>query len=1547
MSSDAGVGDEKSHSSDFDSRELDDSKYGGWKARTMEALDKKKVGVHVDGTTPRPAAWSGAADDLSALALNQKAINEWITNDRQARAIISSRLPFDHLHLVDAATTSKELWDAITLKYEQKRSTAAVASTIQELFTKRWDGGSLEQHISWFRSTNQLLARYEPGIQLPKTTGAAVQEHVLAVALCCSISNTAEWAAVKANIHATSLFRFEDVAARLMGECHRQQMEAKDAARRAAPPSAPTANYSHGHSGVDDRNNERPLCPHCGKRGHKADKCWTEYPELAPAFVQQRGNKRADKADKKANKRTDKKHGKKDNRAAPARHESSSDEESGSEWAGSRHCAVLAEEDGDDDATYERASSAATVTVATPAPASAAAPATMRASDVNGEMVSIHSAGIKGRSLASDWFVDSAASLHYCNQREMFDTFEPTAGKGRSVILGDGRRIPVAGCGTIKMTVSVFGRLKGGILSNVQYTPDMAVNLLSVPVLTEAGLETRFLGRDCTIRRGRKVIARACKVANRLFQLTMIKRVKPAARSGESQAGSAHVAQADLAQLWHQRLGHPNFAALKKLFAEQQVRDEPGVNCEEIARALSNPAHVGKCEACAIAKSASKPFPPSGTTRARRPLELIHMDLCTLPTRSKAGFKHFLTIQDDNSCELWAFLLRTKDEALPSYRAWVAAAEAKHSAAGHKVLAVRSDNGGEFISGAFDALLAERGTLRERSTPYTPQQNGVAERVNRTLLNSVRAMLHDSRLDASFWDEALGTAVYVHNRVPTRALGGITPHRAWTGKKPRIGHIRAFGCLCFAHVPKVERMKLAPRARKCVLVGYEHDMRAYRLWDVEAKAIIVSRDVDFWEGVSWDVETAGRGGAAPAAAGTTLTGSSSSSTRQNPRRAVRGSTDSTESDTSASETGSTDSTESDTSASETDSDDGDVEPDPRPGPADPEEKEEAAALEPASPEPVAEPDDEAKQSEDDEKQPAEAAPQPRRRGRIAKGDPRFLKHDLAVLRDRNAPAVNDNAPSLVPPRALATCDDVQAGPKSYREAMRGSSAQLWRGPCVDEIGKLKKMQTWRLVPRRAGMNVVGNTWRLKSKYNAQGELVSRKARLCAKGFTQRPGVDYTETYSPVVRYPSLRGLLALAAQHDWDVHHMDVKSAFLNGRLKETVYMAQPEGFVEKGKEDWVCLLEKGLYGLKQSGRVWNQVADRFLRKLGFKPLEADRCVYVWRDGARMAIVSLYVDDMFLFTPRNSELMQRLKTRLQKKFEMTDLGEVSEALGVEITRDRGARTLTITQRRHARGILEGAGMADCAAASTPMAIGTQLCLPEEGFKATAVDTLRYQRAMGELNYLVSWTRPDIAFAVSALSKYSSNPGPQHFAGLRHVYRYLRGTQDYGVTYTGAGDVTDAPTLTIYSDADFAACMDDRRSVTGYSVHLCGAAVSWLSTRQSTTAQSTVEAEYMSSAEAVKEAIWWRAFLRGMGHRLRAPTVLYSDNQGSIALSKNPDSHRRTKHIDVRYHLLREHVERGTVTVQYVSTKAMPADMLTKGLPPLMHRRCAELLGIGA
>jgi transposase InsO family protein len=1525
--SDSDSGDEKSSSSPYRFPILSESSYGEWKGRMQDELECKELFSYVTGERQRPALPPPPVgpEDADAAAARERAdakCQKWKDKDNKAKGMIAQRLPSDHRHLKTAASSSRALWDSIVQKYEHDRSAASIATTVVQVANKRWVDGSLEKHISWFRETNQRLAQSEVSNGADPTELNHFPQRILSCLLVNSIPSVGDWGAVKASIFTNGALKFEQVAAQLLGEAHRLKLD--ESSRQSAPtPMSAAAHYSSrgrpepAAAPWQTAGGEKPTCSYCNKRGHTQEKCWQRYPDQAPDHWKQRRSQSKTQSDRGKRAGQKSRSGRGEGQAGSAQQHEDDDEGQSPRSPRWAHCAVTTEEDEDD------------VTMAPPASVPASVPASLSASEPTDAKVSVYSVGIKGKSLVTDWLVDSGASLHYCHQREMFDSFEAVTGKGRWVILGDGRRIPVAGYGTLRMSVPVFGGLNAATLTNVQFTPDMAVNLLSVPSLTEAGMEVRFLGRDCTIRQGRKVIARARKVANNLFQLTMAKTVTVAVTAPHtagirgSHDGSAHVTQADLAQLWHQRLGHTNFASLTRLFGKEQVKDESTIDYGQITRALRGVA--SKCEACALAKSTRQPFPTDGATRARNPLELIHMDLGFMPERSTEGAKYFLTIQDDCTRKCWAVLLKSKSDVLRQYKTWVVAAEATHSVAGHKVLAVRSDNGGEFINREFDALLAERGTRRERSAAYTPEQNGVAERVNRTLLDSVRAMLHDSQLGDAFWGEALLTAVYIHNRVSHRALNSRTPYEAWSGHKPGVGHMRAFGSLAFAHVPKVGRNKLALRARRCVFLGYEPDAKVYRLWDLSANRIIVSRDVDFWEGVSWKSEAAGRGGAAPVAAETKVTAPSSSSTRRsNPRRAVRGDDD------------------SEVVASDDDTSDDDSEPaSPQPVADD-----EAAAPEPASPVSEA--------AVDDEKEPAEEADSPaaaqprRRRGRMARSDPGYIPHDLAVLRDRNSPAAGDIAPSLVAPRAMATSDDVEQDPRSYKEAMRSAHAREWRTECKGEMSQQHEMGTYELVPRpRQRVNVVDNKWVFRSKYNAEGELVKRKARLVAKGYSQRPGVDFFETYSPVVRYPSMRALLSMAAQHDWEVHHMDVKAAFLNGDLQETVYMRQPEGFEVKGKEDWVCLLKKGVYGLRQGSRVWNEKAAKLLRRMCFTPLEADECVFVYRSEGRLAIVALYVDDMFLFVPRGSDLLAKLKVRLQKEFEMTDLGEVSEALGAEFTRDRKARTLTITQRRHVRGILERAGMTDCAAATTPLAAGTQLCLPEEGYKATAGDTLRYQKAMGELNYLVSWARPDIAFAVSALSKYCANPSPQHFAGLRHLYRYLRGTQEQGITYRGAGDIETPPTLSIYSDADFAACTDDRRSVTGYSVHMGGAAISWLSTRQSTTAQSTVEAEYMASAEAVKEAIWWRAFLRGLGRRLNAPTVLYSDNQGSIALSKNPDSHRRTKHIDVRFHLIREHVKKRTVVLQYVSTSEMPADALTKSLPPHKHRHCAALLGMGA
>jgi hypothetical protein len=552
--------------------------------------------------------------------------------------------------------------------------------------------------------------------------------------------------------------------------------------------------------------------------------------------------------------------------------------------------------------------------------------------------------------------------------------------------------------------------------------------------------------------------------------------------------------------------------------------------------------------------------------------------------------------------------------------------------------------------------------------------------------------------------------------------------------------------------------------------------------------------------------------------------------------------------------------------------------------------------------------------------------------------------------DHNAPGRRDQAPSIFGPilgqqedgEAFVVEDD-QDDPSTLREALNRPDAAAWQAAMQTEYDSLQQASTYDLVPLPRGRTAVGNKWVFKVKQLADGGL-KHKARLVAKGFTQQAGIDYRETYAPVVRYASLRALLALAAHHDWEVHHMDVKTAYLNGVLREEIYMRQPEGFEVTGMEQLVCRLKKGLYGLKQAGRAWHQTIDPALQALGLTPLATDYCVYVHHgQQGEMLILGLYVDDLFLFTP-STALLDRFKAQLSQQFRMEDLGELSLMLGMRVVRDRAARTLTISQGSYVEKLLVRFN-APLNAVSTPMEHGLQLYAAPTEYKADAADVTRYQAVIGALMYAASGTRPDIAFAVHALGRFSSRPDDTHWAAVKHLLRYLRGTADRGISYTATASKRAHPQLACYGDADYAGCLDDRKSVSGYVITLGGGAISWASRKQRTTALSTVEAEFMAMTELTKDVMWWRTFLTEIGLDMGEPTMVLCDNMGALALAANPAHHERTKHFAVRQLYIRERLDSGDISVDYVSTHSNAADILTKALARIKHSACMAFLGM--
>jgi hypothetical protein len=508
-------------------------------------------------------------------------------------------------------------------------------------------------------------------------------------------------------------------------------------------------------------------------------------------------------------------------------------------------------------------------------------------------------------------------------------------------------------------------------------------------------------------------------------------------------------------------------------------------------------------------------------------------------------------------------------------------------------------------------------------------------------------------------------------------------------------------------------------------------------------------------------------------------------------------------------------------------------------------------------------------------------------------------------------------------------------PLTFREAMESALADDWRDACQYEIDALAKNGTWTLVELPSGRKAVKSKWVFKHK--SDGRF---RARLVAKGFTQIFGIDYDETFSPVARFESLRLLVALAALEDWEIHQMDVKSAFLNGLLDEEIYMEQPQGFIDPDHPHKVCKLNKAIYGLKQASRAWNLQFHGVLLDLGFARTHSDAGVYHRQDDGGMVIIILYVDDITILGD-NLKCVNEVKSFLSNRYEMTDLGEIDSYLGVRIKRDRSSKRIEIDQSKYVLEIVNRFGLSDANPARTPLPTGADVYLEKYKGEASSADIKLFQQMIGSLLYVQIGTRPDISFAVSRLAQYASNPSPDHIRLAKYVLRYLKGTSDLKLLYDGGR----RNGLYGYSDSSWGDDPDDRHSTAGYVFLMADAAISWCSRKQRTAAQSTTEAEYMGLADAGNQAAWYAMFLEELGYDVRDPIPLHGDNKGSVDLALNPVTGRRSKHIPIRYHAIRGYVEHEQIELIRTPTEEMLADGLTKPLAQTKLKPFVSGLGL--
>lgn len=528
---------------------------------------------------------------------------------------------------------------------------------------------------------------------------------------------------------------------------------------------------------------------------------------------------------------------------------------------------------------------------------------------------------------------------------------------------------------------------------------------------------------------------------------------------------------------------------------------------------------------------------------------------------------------------------------------------------------------------------------------------------------------------------------------------------------------------------------------------------------------------------------------------------------------------------------------------------------------------------------------------------------------------------------------------------LAECEGNEVNhsieePISFEEAVNSKDANQWIQAMENEYDSLIKNDTWSLTTLPEGRNLIKNKWIYKVKLRIDGSVDRYKARLVVKGCSQREGVDYSETFSPVARLDSIRLILALAAENDLEMSHIDVKTAFLYGNIEEDIYMDEPQGF--ETNSGMVCKLQKSLYGLKQAPRAWNACFTNFLKHYGLEPIKSDPCIMIRKDTESTLIIGLYVDDG-LICCKDKNTLDDILSNLKSRFDISIM-DPQCFLGLQLTRNREDKSIHINQEFYIKKVIERFQMNNANGISTPF--DSNLKLSKDGTDdGEDHETIRvpYRQAIGSLMYAMVGCRPDIAYSVNFLAKFSEQPKSSHWNAIKRILRYLIDTKDYGLRYSGSCEYPSE--LVCYVDSDFAGDIDTRRSTAGYLLMYNGSPLFWKSTRQQTVAMSTTEAEFVAVSLAVRDILWLRQALNELGQEQLGPTEVFVDNQSALKLIANNQIHSRTKHIDVKHMFIREKQANGEIDCIYKNTDEQIADICTKALAKDRYIKLRELMGM--
>lgn len=856
------------------------------------------------------------------------------------------------------------------------------------------------------------------------------------------------------------------------------------------------------------------------------------------------------------------------------------------------------------------------------------------------------------------------------------------------------------------------------------------------------------------------------------------------------------------------------------------------------------------------------------------------------------GHQYVLIITDEHTRYRIVTSLRTKDEAGDVIIETIKLFQTQCKLT---LKCVTTDGGKELISKKVEQFLRSQGTTLLVAPPRTPERNGLAERMNYTHILHTRCLLAHCNAPMPLWNHASDYSAHVDNRMPRQNSGRVPTSEMLPELKVNLNNLHTFGCNVHYWTEPTERGKFQPTTKPGIFVGYSQKYNAFKVLTMPNEKgqlkVKVTLNVKFVENSFANLEAARNAINAQAEGNTPI----KEGKREFEVRHI-----------------------------------GDHKRDPK-----------TKSLRylvywKGYRHPTWEPETNLSNCPE----------------MLSK----YKAETASSEQEQLLCAIEHAFISMQSASAISTLSYDRSVPNSYNEAInhRNESAQ-WREATHTELKSLISFGVFLEMILPTGRRPIDTRWVFAKKHNELGEIVRFKARLVARGFQQMEGIDYTETFSPTVRMKTLKIVLVIAAERDYEMIQIDFETAFLNAKMTEEIFVKPPQGY-ECKRPGTVLKLVKAIYGTKQASREWWIELDSFLKGLGYQSSPLDECLYYKCVDGKIMFVTVYVDDMIGFFPLSLKpIWDKDIAAIKSKYKIKELGELNWILNMSVKRDREKRLIFLSQETYIKRVLDSFGVnsnnSDKRSAKTPHYDQDATIPPvnTNPIRLTNEATSEYRSIIGSLIYAANITRPDIAFITNLLARYLNEPMNYHMKAARRILEYLFWNPSVKLTF-GSGKshmnvkLPNEPEFKVelYSDSDWAENREDRKSVGGMALTINGKLVSWQSKRQPTVALSSTEAEFHALTEAVKEGIFITQWFSHIMNQIIVPTI-FEDNVGAKEMADHSTNHDKLKHIDLRLFFIRDFVKSKKVIVRQIASKENIADIFTKATKPQIFQYLKELI----